>query len=89
MPWLWTLVRLHPDASTVAGLPVFIQAHLISGFVVILLFPFTRLVHVWSAPIWYLGRQGYQIVRTTRRIARGTSLGSSARSNSAARSDAS
>ena len=28
------------------------------------LWPFTRLVHVWSAPVWYLGRKGYQIVRT-------------------------
>jgi nitrate reductase gamma subunit len=26
------------------------------------LFPFTRLVHMISAPIWYLGRR-YQIVR--------------------------
>jgi nitrate reductase gamma subunit len=36
---------------------------------IFLLFPFTRLVHVWSAPIWYLGRKGYQIVRTTRAVA--------------------
>ncbi|MBL8781161.1 MAG: respiratory nitrate reductase subunit gamma, partial [Alphaproteobacteria bacterium] len=26
----------------------------------------SRLVHVMSAPIWYLGRRGYQIVRTRR-----------------------
>jgi nitrate reductase gamma subunit len=26
------------------------------------LFPFTRLVHIVSAPVWYLGRR-YQIVR--------------------------
>ena len=31
-----------------------------------LVFPFTRLVHIWSAPIWYLGRRGYQIVRSKR-----------------------
>ena len=61
VPWLWSLVRLHPDASTVTGLPVFIQAHLISGFVVILLFPFTRLVHVFAIPIEYLWRP-YQVV---------------------------
>jgi len=24
------------------------------------------LVHVWSAPIWYVGRRGYQVVRTRR-----------------------
>ena len=33
---------------------------------IFLVFPFTRLVHVWSAPVWYLGRRGYQVVRTTR-----------------------
>ena len=32
-----------------------------------LAFPFTRLVHVWSAPIWYLGRRGYQVVRSSGR----------------------
>ena len=61
VPWLWSLVRLDPDASTVTGLPVFIQFHLISGFVVILLFPFTRLVHVFAIPIEYLWRP-YQVV---------------------------
>jgi nitrate reductase gamma subunit len=29
------------------------------------MFPFTRLVHVWSVPITYLGR-AYQIVRVKR-----------------------
>ena len=61
VPWLWSLVRLDPDASTVTGLPVFIQSHLISGFIVILLFPFTRLVHVFAIPIEYLWRP-YQVV---------------------------
>ena len=61
VPWLLSLVRLDPDASTVTGLPVFIQSHLISGFVVILLFPFTRLVHVFAIPIEYLWRP-YQVV---------------------------
>jgi nitrate reductase gamma subunit len=36
---------------------------------IFLVFPFTRLVHVFSAPIWYLGRRGYQVVRTRRRSA--------------------
>ena len=31
---------------------------------IFLVFPFTRLVHVWSAPVWYLGRRGYQVVRS-------------------------
>jgi nitrate reductase gamma subunit len=23
-------------------------------------------VHIWSAPVWYLGRRGYQVVRSAR-----------------------
>jgi len=48
--------------------PVF-KAHLFLGMTIFLLFPFTRLVHVWSAPVWYLGRRGYQVVRTRRPLA--------------------
>jgi nitrate reductase gamma subunit len=36
------------------------------GMTIFLVFPFSRLVHIWSAPVWYLGRRGYQVVRTRR-----------------------
>jgi nitrate reductase gamma subunit len=39
--------------------------HLFFGMTVFLLFPFSRLVHIWSVPVAYLGR-AYQIVRTKR-----------------------
>ena len=45
--------------------PVF-KLHLFLGMTIFLVFPFTRLVHIWSVPVWYLGRRGYQIVRTSR-----------------------
>jgi len=38
------------------------RAHLVLGMVIFLAFPFSRLVHIWSAPIWYVFRR-YQIVR--------------------------
>ena len=43
--------------------PIF-KAHLMLGMTIFLVFPFTRLVHIWSAPVWYLGRRGYQVVRS-------------------------
>lgn len=43
--------------------PIF-KMHLFLGMTIFLVFPFTRLVHVWSIPIWYLGRKGYQVVRS-------------------------
>jgi nitrate reductase gamma subunit len=56
-PGVWVLVA---DAN-----PIF-KLHLFLGMTIFLVFPFTRLVHVWSAPVWYLGRRGYQVVRTGR-----------------------
>ncbi len=47
--------------------PVF-KAHLVLGMTILLVFPFTRLVHMLSAPIWYLGRRGWQLVRTKRAL---------------------
>jgi nitrate reductase gamma subunit len=38
------------------------KIHIFVGLTIILLFPFSRLVHVWSIPLGYLGRN-YQIVR--------------------------
>ena len=38
------------------------KLHVLLGMTLILIVPFTRLVHVISAPVWYLGRR-YQIVR--------------------------
>ncbi len=61
VPWFWSLVSLHPDMSTVAALPVLVKFHMFDGFVVILLFPFTRLVHLIMFPFYYLWRP-YQVV---------------------------
>ena len=43
--------------------PIIFKLHLVLGMAIVLIFPFTRLVHVLSAPVKYLFRPGYQIVR--------------------------
>ena len=53
-------------AALVADVHPIFKAHLFLGMTIFLVFPFTRLVHVWSAPVWYLGRRGYQVVRSRR-----------------------
>ena len=55
-------------ASLVADVSPIFKLHLFLGMTIFLVFPFTRLVHVWSAPIWYLGRRGYQVVRTRQQM---------------------
>jgi nitrate reductase gamma subunit len=42
------------------------KLHIVLGLTLFLITPFTRLVHIWSAPVWYLLRPGYQIVRSRR-----------------------
>lgn len=49
--------------------PVF-KLHLMLGMTILLLFPFTRLVHMLSAPVRYLWRPGYQVVRSRKLAAR-------------------
>ncbi|MGY2003992.1 respiratory nitrate reductase subunit gamma [Blastococcus sp. SYSU DS1024] len=45
-----------PDASLMAGAPLVYQLHALGGFLFLAMWPFTRLVHVWSAPMAYLWR---------------------------------
>lgn len=67
MNWAQHIVTFRPGAAAyVASVSIVFKLHLVLGMSLFLVFPFTRLVHVWSAPIWYLGRRGYQIVRTKR-----------------------
>jgi nitrate reductase gamma subunit len=68
MDWAQGILLLKADAWTLVAdaHPIF-KAHLALGMTIFLLFPFTRLVHAFSAPIWYLGRRGYQIVRSAGR----------------------
>jgi nitrate reductase gamma subunit len=70
MVWAQGILTLQPGVSAVIAdvNPIF-KLHLFLGMTIFLVFPFTRLVHVWSAPVWYLGRRGYQIVRTKRTAA--------------------
>ncbi len=56
-------------AAHVAEVHWIFKAHLILGMTILLVFPFTRLVHMLSAPVWYLNRRGWQLVRTRRDVA--------------------
>ena len=62
--WAQSVVTLQPMEAAAAIAPVHIlyKLHVFFGLTIVLVFPFTRLVHIISAPVWYLGRS-YQIVR--------------------------
>ena len=72
--WAQGILTVQPiDAKTLQGLDWPYLVHLVLGMTIFLIFPFSRLVHIWSAPVWYLGRKGYQVVRTRRSLSGGAS----------------
>lgn len=58
-------------ANYIADVHPIFKAHLLLGLTILLIFPFTRLVHMLSAPVRYLWRGGYQIVRSRRSLGHG------------------
>jgi nitrate reductase gamma subunit len=66
MTWAQHIVTFRADAARyVADAPLLFRVHLFMGMSLFVIFPFTRLVHVWSgfASLGYLGR-AWQLVRS-------------------------
>ncbi|MDI6583240.1 respiratory nitrate reductase subunit gamma [Bacillus subtilis] len=55
-PWFRDLFLFRPDASLMESVPLWFKFHIVIGYVVFILWPFTRLVHVFSLPLKYLTR---------------------------------
>ena len=66
--WAQGIVTVQPiDTKGLQHLDWPYLVHLVLGMTIFLLFPFSRLVHIWSAPVKYvIARRGYQVVRTRR-----------------------
>ena len=63
--WIQSIVYLYPTPAYLEGVDTIFKLHVLAGMTVFLIFPFTRLVHIWSMPFGYIAR-AYQIVRTKR-----------------------
>jgi nitrate reductase gamma subunit len=55
-PWFRSLFLLSPDPALISGAPLIYQLHALAAFLLFALWPFSRLVHAWSAPVAYLRR---------------------------------
>ena len=66
--WAQRIVTFRSGAAEqVMATDLVFQAHLVLGMTLVLLFPFSRLVHIWSVPVAYLVRR-YQLVRRRGRV---------------------
>lgn len=55
-PWARSLFTLRPDVDLMVGVPLTFQIHAVIGLLLFALLPFTRLIHMFSAPVQYLFR---------------------------------
>ena len=55
-PWSRSLFTLQPKTGLMAQAPTMFQIHAVVGLLLFALLPFTRLVHMFSAPVQYLFR---------------------------------
>ena len=62
VPYLWGLVIFSPDMSYVADFPMLFKLHIIGAWLLVLLLPFTRLMHVLAVPFEYLWRAPQLVV---------------------------
>jgi len=54
--WFRSIFYFNPQAADMASAPVLFQMHAVCAFALFAIWPYTRLVHVFSAPVGYLWR---------------------------------
>ena len=61
-PYLKSVFVLDPQIDAIAAMPLHIQIHVVSAFVMIGIIPFTRFVHFLVYPIQYVWRSYQQVI---------------------------
>jgi nitrate reductase gamma subunit len=60
VPWLQSLVTFNPQIQVVSSLPLVVKLHILNALILVMLIPFTRLIHMFTIPLGYL-RRPYQL----------------------------
>ena len=61
-PYIHSIFLLRPDVSFVREMPPFVKFHIASAWILLMFFPFTRLVHALSVPLHYFVRSPQKVV---------------------------
>jgi nitrate reductase gamma subunit len=56
-PWIRGVVILKPDPQLMLAVPLSYKIHIVVAMTVLGFSPFSRLIHIWSAPFEYLFRK--------------------------------
>lgn len=60
-PYIWSILTFQPRPELVAPLPWLVQLHVVNLYILLAIFPFSRLIHIVTWPLGYLFRP-WQIV---------------------------
>jgi len=66
VPYIRSLILFRPEPELVSALPIILKTHVVTFWVFLALFPFTRLVHIVTVPFGYLTRPWQRVVRLRR-----------------------
>jgi nitrate reductase gamma subunit len=61
-PWFRSIFALQPNIETMSEAPLSFQLHTLVGMLLFAVWPFTRLVHAFTAPVQYMFRPGWEKV---------------------------
>ncbi|NUQ22967.1 MAG: respiratory nitrate reductase subunit gamma [Saprospiraceae bacterium] len=61
-PYLWSIFSLQPDITAVAAMPWVVKLHIVGAYSIVLLIPFSRLVHFLVVPLDYIWRPYQQVI---------------------------
>ncbi|HEX6445978.1 MAG TPA: respiratory nitrate reductase subunit gamma [Streptosporangiales bacterium] len=75
--WFRSLFTGAPDVTAISSAPLMYQVHATAAWMIFAVWPFSRLVHAWSYPVWYLWRP--YVVYRSRRAGRPAEPGTSGR----------
>lgn len=62
VPYLRSLFKFQPDVKTLAPLPWAVKLHILNAYLLVAVFPFTRLVHMLVIPVAYLWRSPQVVI---------------------------
>ncbi|MBX9880173.1 MAG: respiratory nitrate reductase subunit gamma [Candidatus Obscuribacterales bacterium] len=62
VPYVWSLILFKPEIAYVTDLPPLMKGHIIGAWLLLLLIPFSRLIHVFALPLQYLFRPPQKVV---------------------------
>jgi nitrate reductase gamma subunit len=56
-PWIRGILVFQPEATLMQTVPLSYKLHILAALALLAFSPFSRLVHIWSAPIFYFFRR--------------------------------